>query len=564
MLSDIKIAHAAALRPIGEVAGECGILPGELEQYGTHKAKVRLDVLDRLRDRPNGKYVLVTAVTPTVLGEGKTLTSVGLGQAMRTSGRCAFTCIRQPSLGPVFGIKGGAAGGGYSQVVPMEDINLHLTGDVHAISAAHNLCAAFIDNHIVHGNALDIDTMSIEWPRVMDISDRVLRDIVIGLGGRTHGVPRQTRFEISVASELMAILALAEDLQDLRARIGRIAVGRSRTGQLVTAEDLKVAGAMTVLMKETIKPNLMQDLDGGPVFVHAGPFANIAHGNSSIVADRIALKLADYVITEAGFGADMGAEKFVDIKCRTSGLEPDAAVLVTTVRALKMQSGRFAPKPGRELAPVLAIEDLDALAAGMENLVKHIEIIRGFGIPVVVAINEFESDTPAEHALIREHACKTGAFRVVSHRLYAEGGQGGLDLADAVAEACEQPSSFTLTYPNKASLTEKIERIATGVYGADGIDLSASAERAIAAFTGMGYGGLPVCMAKTPLSLTHDPLLKGVPTGWRLPIRDVRISAGAGFVYALCGDIMTMPGLPTRPAGEDIDIDAEGNVVGLS
>lgn len=564
MRSDIEIAHAARVRPAREIAEELGLLPDEVEPNGRHKAKVTLKVLDRLRDRPNGRYVLVTAITPTPLGEGKTLTTVGLGQAFKAAGHSAISCIRQPSLGPVFGIKGGAAGGGYSQVVPMEDINLHLTGDVHAITAAHNLGAAFVDNHIYHGNPLGIDPNAVTWPRVLDISDRTLRNVVIGLGGRLNGNPRESRFEITVASELMAILALSESLQDLRGRIGRVMMARTRDGAPVTAEDLKVAGAMTVLMKETIKPNLMQNLEGGAVFVHAGPFANIAHGNSSIVADRIALKLADYVITEAGFGADMGAEKFVNMKCRVSGLEPDAAVLVCTVRGLKAHSGRFEVKPGRPLDPALLAEDLEALGAGMSNLHKQIENVRSFGIPVVVAVNAFENDSPAEHALIGEHARQAGAFDVVAHRLHAEGGRGGLALAEAVEAACAQPSKLHFTYPEHAPVREKIAAIATQLYGASGVDFSFEAGRAIQAISDAGLEELPVCMAKTHLSLSHDPKLKGAPHGWRLPVRDVRISAGAGFVYALCGDIMTMPGLPGTPAGEHIDIDAEGNVTGLS
>ena len=564
MLSDIEIAHAAQVRPAREIAEELGLLPDEVEPNGRHKAKVTLAALDRLRDAGNGRYVLVTAITPTPLGEGKTLTTVGLGQAFRAAGSTAVSCIRQPSLGPVFGIKGGAAGGGYSQVVPMEDINLHLTGDVHAITAAHNLCAAFIDNHIYHGNALGIDPHAISWPRVMDISDRALRNVVIGLGGRTDGNPRESHFEITVASELMAILALAEDIQDLRARIGRIIVARTFEGAPVTTEDLKVAGSMTVLMKETIKPNLMQNLDGGAAFVHAGPFANIAHGNSSIVADRIALKLADYVITEAGFGADMGAEKFVNIKCRASGLAPDAAVLVCTVRALKAHSGRFEVKPGRPLDPALLAEDLDALALGMPNLIKQIENVRSFGVPVVVAINAFPTDSPAEHALIGERAREAGAFDVVTHHMHAEGARGGLALAEAVALACEEPSTLRFSYPDSLPIREKIAAVATQVYGASGVDFSFEASRAMQALSDAGMCELPVCMAKTHLSLSHDPKLKGAPTGWRLPVRDVRVSAGAGFVYALCGDITTMPGLPGTPAGEHIDIDAQGNVVGLS
>lgn len=564
MLSDIEIAHQATLRPAREIGEDLGLLPDEIEPNGRHKAKVSLRVLDRLAGRPDGKYVLVTAITPTPLGEGKTLTTVGLGQALRAAGHTAFSCIRQPSLGPVFGIKGGAAGGGYAQVVPMEDINLHLTGDVHAITAAHNLCAAFIDNHIYHGNELGIEPHSVSWPRVLDISDRALRHVVVGLGGRIDGVPRQTRFEITVASELMAILALAENVHDLRARIGRIIVAETHDGRPVTTEDLKVAGAMTVLMRETIKPNLMQDLEGGPVFVHAGPFANIAQGNSSIVADRIALKLADYVVTEAGFGADMGAEKFVNMKCRASGLSPDAAVLVCTVRALKSHSGRFEVRPGRPLDPGLVTEDLDALAAGMPNLTKQIANVRSFGIPVVVAINTFPTDTPAEHALIAGAARDAGAHSVVEHRMHAEGGRGGLELAEAVVAACEQPSGLTFTYPSDAPIREKIAAIATQIYGASSVDFSFEASHAIQAISDAGLCNVPVCMAKTHLSLSHDPRLKGAPTGWRLPVREVHVSAGAGFVYALCGDITTMPGLPAKPAGEHIDIDAHGNVVGLS
>jgi formate--tetrahydrofolate ligase len=564
MLSDIEIAHQATLRPAREIGEDLGLLPDEIEPNGRHKAKVSLRVLDRLAGRPDGKYVLVTAITPTPLGEGKTLTTVGLGQALRAAGHTAFSCIRQPSLGPVFGIKGGAAGGGYAQVVPMEDINLHLTGDVHAITAAHNLCAAFIDNHIYHGNELGIEPHSVSWPRVLDISDRALRHVVVGLGGRIDGVPRQTRFEITVASELMAILALAENVHDLRARIGRIIVAETHDGRPVTTEDLKVAGAMTVLMRETIKPNLMQDLEGGPVFVHAGPFANIAQGNSSIVADRIALKLADYVVTEAGFGADMGAEKFVNMKCRASGLSPDAAVLVCTVRALKSHSGRFEVRPGRPLDPGLVTEDLDALAAGMPNLTKQIANVRSFGIPVVVAINTFPTDTPAEHALIAGAARDAGAHSVVEHRMHAEGGRGGLELAEAVVAACEQPSDLAFTYPSDAPIREKIAAIATQIYGASSVDFSFEASHAIQAISDAGLCDVPVCMAKTHLSLSHDPRLKGAPTGWRLPVREVHVSAGAGFVYALCGDITTMPGLPATPAGEHIDIDAHGNVVGLS
>ncbi len=563
VLSDIEIAHQAALRRIREVAEEIGILYDELEPYGPLKAKVSLDVLNRLADRPDGRLVDVTAITPTPLGEGKTLTTVGLGQALRATGRSAVTCIRQPSLGPVFGIKGGAAGGGYSQVVPMEDVNLHLTGDFHAVGAAHNLCAAFIDNHVYHGNSLGIDPSAITWRRVVDISDRALRDIVIGLGGRANGVPRESGYDITSASELMAILALADDLQDLRRRVGNVVVATSRDGRPVTAEDLKVAGAMTVLLKDAIKPNLLQNLEGGPVLVHAGPFANIAHGNSSVIADRMGLKLADYTVTESGFGADMGCEKFVNITCRASGLRPDCAVLVATVRGLKAHSGRFDIRPGVPLDPALMQEDLSALESGLTNLVKHVENVRAFGTPVVVAINTFPTDSAAEHALIARAALDAGAHAAVTHTLHRDGGRGGAELADAVAAACEEPSELRFTYADDDPVERKIEKIATGVYGAAGVEFAPAARRSIMSFTQMGYGHLPVCMAKTHLSITDDPNLKGAPQGWTLHVRDVRLSAGAGFLYALCGDIMTMPGLPARPAGEHIDIEPDGTVRGL-
>ncbi|MDO8914936.1 MAG: formate--tetrahydrofolate ligase [Coriobacteriia bacterium] len=563
MLSDVEIAQGAAMRPIAEVADGLGISPEYLEPYGRYKAKVSLGVRSSLADRRNGHYVVVTAITPTPLGEGKTLTTIGLGQALRASGRSAFSCIRQPSLGPVFGIKGGAAGGGYSQVLPMVDLNLHLTGDAHAVTAAHNLCAAFVDNALHHRSGVDLDPYAVTWRRVLDVSDRALRGNVVGLGGRTGGVPRETGWDITAASELMAVLALAEDLADLRARIGRIVVGTSRDGRAVTTEDLKVAGAMTVLMKDAIMPNLLQDTEGGPVFVHAGPFGNIAHGNSSIIADRIALKLAEFVVTEAGFGADMGLEKFINIKCRASGLRPDCAVLVCTVRALKAHSGRFDVKPGRPLDPGLLAEDLDALEAGMPNLVKQIENVRSFGIPVVVAVNRFPSDTDAEHELVRAHAKSAGAADAVSHTMHADGGRGGLELAEAVAKASKEVSQVRFTYPDDESVQAKIESIARRIYGADGVDFAEEVERKIAQFSAMGFGRLPVCMAKTHLSLSHDARLKGRPRDWRLPVSDIRLSAGAGFLYALCGDIMTMPGLPSRPAGESMDIDAEGTVVGL-
>jgi len=563
VLSDVEIAQHAKIRPISWVAESAGIEPRFIEPYGVYKAKIRLAISDTLADRPNGKYVVVTAMTPTPLGEGKTLTTVGLGQALAHTGRSAFTCIRQPSLGPVFGIKGGAAGGGYSQVLPMTDFNLHLTGDAHAVTSAHDLCAAFIDNSLFHRSPIYLDPYAVTWRRVLDISDRALRTVTIGLGGRFGGVPRDTGYDITSASELMVVLALADDLQDLRKRIGRIVVGSARDGHPLTTEDLKVAGAMTVLMHDAVMPNLLQNMEGGPVFVHAGPFGNIAHGNSSIIADRIALKLADYVVTEAGFGADLGFEKFCNIKCRTSGLAPDCAVLVCTVRALKAHSGCYEIRPGKPLDPRLLEEDLDAVRDGMPNLIKHIENVRAFGIPVVVAVNHFPTDTEAEHELIKEAALAAGAYAAVSQTTHADGGAGGVELADAVAAACEEESEFTLTYSDGDSAEEKMELLARNMYGADGIELSKEARRSLARFTEIGYGSLPVCMAKSHLSLSHDPDLKGRPTGWTLPVRDVRLSAGAGFLYALCGDIMTMPGLPSHPAGENVDIDADGNIVGL-
>jgi len=563
MKSDLEIAQGATLAPITEIAASVGISEEHLELYGPYKAKVSLDVLGEVGDRPQGRYIDVTAITPTPLGEGKTVTTVGLGQALKHVGKSAITCIRQPSLGPVFGIKGGAAGGGYSQVIPMEDFNLHLTGDVHAVSMANNLLAAYIDNHIYKGNDLDIDPYSITWRRVVDLNDRALRNVVVGLGGRMDGVPRETGFDISVASEVMAVLAMATDLQDMRTRLGRIVIGTNSNGDPVTAEDLKCAGAMAVLMKDAVKPNLMQNLEGGAVFVHAGPFANIAQGNNSIIADKIALKLADYVVTESGFGADMGAEKFLNIKCRASGLHPDCAVIVATVRGLKAHSGKFEVRPGQPLDERLRHEDLESLAEGIGNLEKHVENMKGFGIPVVVAVNTFPTDTDAEIRFIEERALAAGADFAVSHRVHPEGGAGGEELAHAVIEACEQPKDFDFLYPDGASIKEKIETIATRIYGADGVDFLPAAEAKVDLYTQMGFSHLPICMAKTHLSLTHDPALKGRPTGWRLPIRDIRASVGAGFLYPLCGDMRTMPGLPKTPAGDHIDIDADGSVVGL-
>jgi len=563
MKSDLQIAQEATLQPITDVASAVGISSEYLELYGNYKAKVSLDVLDELEDRPQGRYVDVTAVNPTPLGEGKTVTTVGLGQALQHIGKSVVTCIRQPSLGPVFGIKGGAAGGGYSQVIPMEDFNLHLTGDVHAVSIANNLLAAYIDNHIYQGNDLDIDPSSITWRRVVDLNDRALRNIIVGLGAKVDGVPRETGFDITVASEVMAILAVASDLQDMRKRLGRIVIGTNNSGEPVTADDLKCAGAMAVLMKDAIKPNLMQNLEGGPVFVHAGPFANIAQGNNSVISDRIALKLADYVVTESGFGADMGAEKFFDLKCRASGLQPDCVVIVATVRALKAHSGRFEVRPGKPLDERLQREDLESLAEGIVNLEKHVENMKSYGIPVVTVVNHFPTDTEAEHDFIKSKALAAGSDFAVTHKVHADGGAGGAELAEAVVEACEMPKNFQFLYPDEASIKEKIESIATKIYGADGVDYLPAAEAKIKLYTELGYSDLPICMAKTHLSLSHDPTLKGRPTGWRLPIRDIRASVGAGFLYPLCGDMRTMPGLPKTPAGDAIDIDADGNVVGL-
>lgn len=563
MKTDLEIAQEAKMLPITEIAKNIGLEEDEIELYGKHKAKVDLSVLDRLKDRPNGKYIDVTAVTPTPLGEGKTVTTIGLSLGLNKIGKKVITCIRQPSLGPVFGIKGGAAGGGYSQVLPMEDFNLHFTGDVHAVSLAHNLLAAFIDAHLLHGNKLNIDPYSISWNRVVDVSDRALRHIVVGLGGKANGVPRESGFDISVASEVMAILALASDLKDLRERLGRIVVAFAKDGKPITAEDLQCAGAMTVLMKNAIKPNLIQTTENTPCFVHAGPFANIAQGNNSIIEDKIALKLSDYVVTESGFGADCGAEKFMNIKCRISGLKPDCVVIVATVRALKMHSGRFTVVAGKPLDPALIQEDLDSLSRGIENLEKHIENMKLFGLPVVVAVNKFITDTEKEVNLIRERAIAAGAEDAVKSEVWAKGGEGGKELAEAVVKACEKPSSFKLLYPDDASIKEKIEVIATKIYGADGVDFAPVAEQKIKLYTELGWDKLPICMAKTHLSISHDPALKGRPRKFRLPIRDIRPSVGAGFLYPLCGDMRTMPGLPSVPAGTKIDIDEEGKIVGL-
>jgi formate--tetrahydrofolate ligase len=563
--SDLEIARGVTPRPIADVAHDLGIADDELELYGPTKAKVTLEGIRRLEaERPRGKYVLVTAITPTPLGEGKSTTSVGLAEGLNHIGKKAAVCIRQPSLGPVFGIKGGAAGGGYSQVIPMEDFNLHLTGDVHAIGAAHNLAGAFLDNSLHHKNPLGIDPHGILWPRVVDISDRALRHVVIGLGGREDGIPRETEFVITVGSEVMAVLALATDIFDLRARLGRIVLATTTDGKPVTAEDLGVAGSMTVLLKDAIKPNLLQTLEGGPAFVHAGPFANIAHGNNSIIADRLALATNDIVCTEAGFGADMGAEKFFDIKCRASGLSPDAAVVVATVRALKMHGGVGKIVAGKPLDPALLEENVEAVRLGAQNLAKQIENVTMYGIPAIVAINSFPTDTQGEVEAIREVALGAGARDAVVATHFVDGGAGAAALAEAVWAATQDGSAkFELLYPDEMPLADKIATIATRVYGAAGVEFLPAARKSLAQFEDLGYGHLPICMAKTQYSLSHDAALKNRPTGFTVPIREVRLSAGAGFVTPLCGEMRTMPGLPSRPGGEKIDIDTDGNIVGL-
>ena len=562
-LNDLAIARSIPLRPLSEVARVMGLGPDDLEPYGNTKAKVKLDLLKQPSNRAPAKYVVVTAITPTPLGEGKTVHTVGISQALNRIGKRACCVIRQPSMGPVFGIKGGAAGGGYSQVVPPEELNLHLTGDFHAVTAAHNLCAAFLDAHLFHGNELGLDPEQITWRRVLDMNDRALREIEVAHGGSKNGTPRRTGFDITSASEIMAILGLSKDLHDLRQRLGAMVVGYRKDGKPVTAEDLKAAGAMTAILKDALKPTLMQTLEGTPALVHTGPFANIAHGNSSIVADYIAMRSLDFVVTEAGFGADMGAEKFFDIKCRASGLKPDAALLVATVRALKMHSGRFTITAGKPLPDGLKQEDLDALAAGIGNLQKQIENVRLFGVPVVVAVNRFPGDTDAEIEFVRNAAVEAGALEAHVSTLFADGGKGGEALAHALVKAADQPNSFRLLYPDDASLKEKIETLATRIYGADGVDYEPLAEAQLAKFEANGYGRFPICMAKTQYSLSHDPNLKGRPTGFRFKVRDARVSVGAGFVYPLAGEIMTMPGLGKVPGGARMDIDADGNVVGM-
>jgi len=576
MLNDLEIAQAAELRPVTEIAKEVDILEDELDFYGKYKAKVSLDVRERLADKPNGKYIDVTAITPTPLGEGKTVTTIGLSQGLHYIGKNVFTCIRQPSQGPTFSIKGGAAGGGYSQVVPMEDFNLHLTGDVHAVSAAHNLCAAAIDTRIMHERnysdkawdkkglkKLNIDPYSITWNRVVDVNDRALRKIVVGLGTKEDGAPREAGFDITVASEVMAILALSTSLKDLRERLGRIVIGTDWRRNPITTEDLGVAGAMTVLMKEALKPNLMQTLAGSPAFVHAGPFANIAHGNSSIVADQIALKLADYVVTESGFGADCGMEKFFNIKCRYSGIIPNCVVMVATIRAMKMHGGGPKVTPGLALDKAYTEENLELLEKGLCNLEANLNIAHQFGIPVVVAINRFPPDTDSEIEMVKKAVEKFGAEAAVESNVWAKGGEGGAALAEAVVAACEKPSKFEFLYPLDIPIKDKIHAIATKVYGADGVDYSPEAEAKVKLYTKLGYDKLPLCMAKTHLSLSHDPTKKGAPKGFTLSVRDIRASTGAGFLYPLCGEMRTMPGLPSEPAFMKVDIDENGRTVGL-
>jgi formyltetrahydrofolate synthetase len=620
--SDIEIAQSVAPLPIDRIAAEAGILPDELELYGKTKAKVHLSIRDRLKDVPNGKYVVVTAITPTPLGEGKTTTTVGLSQALGAHlGKRVFTCIRQPSQGPTFGIKGGAAGGGYSQIIPMEEFNLHLTGDIHAITAANNLLAAAIDTRMFHEQTtpkdealfdrlcpakkdgsrrftpvmlrrlrnlgidktdpnkltpeersrfarLNIDPDSITWRRVMDTNDRMLRQITIGQGAEEKGLTRVTGFDMAVASEIMAILALATDLGDMRERLGRMVIGTNREGTPITADDLGVGGALTVLMKDALLPNLMQTIEGTPAFVHAGPFANIAHGNSSIVADQIALKLVGkdgFVLTEAGFGADMGMEKFFNIKCRYSGLTPHCVVLVATVRALKMHGGGTKVVAGQPLAHEYTQENLELLTDGCSNLVRMIQNAKHFGISVVVAINRFSSDTQAEIDLVRNVAVAAGAEDAVLSSHWAEGGAGAVNLAKAVVAACEKPTNFRFLYPLEFGIKQKIEAIVQGMYGGSGVEYSPEAEKKIELYTRNGFDRLPICMAKTHLSLSHDPNLKGAPVGFVVPVRDIRASVGAGFLYPLLGTMSTMPGLPTRPGYYDIDIDvATGRIVGLS
>jgi formate--tetrahydrofolate ligase len=561
--SDLEIARGAHLKPVDDIASEVGLGMHLLEPYGEQVVKIKLSAIEELADAPTAKYVVVTAITPTPLGEGKTTTTVGLGQAFRHIGKRATVAIRQPSMGPTFGIKGGAAGGGYSQVVPMEVLNLHLTGDMHAVTAANNMLAAMLDNHLFQGNTLGLDLNEITWRRVMDVNDRSLRNIVIGLGPRADGVTRQTGFDITAASEVMATLALSSSLADLRQRLGRIVVGYTAAGSPVTAEELDTAGSMAVILRDAIKPNLLQTMENTPVLVHTGPFGNIATGNSSVVADLIGIRTGDFLVTEAGFGADMGAERFFNIKCRTSGLRPDAAVVVATVRALKAHSGKYKVVAGKPLPPDLLAENPDDVLAGAANLRKQLENVRLHGVPPVVAINAFPTDHGSEHDAIRAVADDMGARSAVCTH-FADGGRGAAELAEAVAEAADEPSRFGFLYPDEASLREKIETVARRVYGAAGVSYSTQAAKQLDTYERAGFGTLPVCIAKTHLSISSDPALKGAPTGWTLPVREVRASVGAGFVYPICGDIRTMPGLSANPAAARIDLDENGEIVGLS
>ena len=561
--TDLEIARRATPKPMSEIAAQMGIGEHLLQPYGDDLAKVRLEAIEELSDRPMAKYVVVTAITPTPLGEGKTTTTVGLGQAMQHIDRRAVISLRQPSMGPTFGIKGGAAGGGYSQVIPMELLNLHLTGDFHAVTAAHNLLSAMLDNHLHHGNELGLDLDNITWRRVMDVNDRALRNIVIGLGGKMDGVVRQTGFDITAASEVMAILALATSPEDMRARLGRIVVGYTKSGDPVTAEQLNGAGSMAVIMRDALAPNLLQTLENTPVIVHAGPFGNIAHGNSSVVGDLIGIRGGDYLITEAGFGADMGAERFFNIKCRASGLTPDAAVLVATVRALKAHSGKYKIVAGRDLPEDLLAENPDDVAAGAANLRKQIENVKAHGVTPVVAINGFPTDHDSEHDAIREIAEQMGA-RVAVCTHFSDGGAGATDLAHAVVEACEEDSGFHYLYQDDDSLKTKIETVATTIYGAERVEYTTAASKQLANYEANGFGDLPVCIAKTHLSISGDASLKGAPTGHTLTVREARASVGAGFVYPICGEMRTMPGLSKAPAASRIDFDDDGEIVGLS
>ena len=560
--ADIDIAREAVLAPMSAIASQLDLAVEHLEPYGNNVAKIQLSALEELQKRPQGKYIVVTAITPTPLGEGKTTTSVGLGQAMGLLGKKAVLTLRQPSMGPTFGIKGGAAGGGYSQVVPMETLNLHLTGDFHAVTAAHNLLAAMLDNHLFRGNALSFDLNNITWRRALDVNDRSLRAIEVGRGGDLDGVTRETGFDITAASEVMALLGLSTSLKDLRARLGRIVVGYNADGEAITAEQLRAAGAMAVILKDALKPNLMQTLENTPVIVHTGPFGNIATGNSSVIGDLIGIRCADYVITEAGFGADMGAERFFNIKCRVSGLKPDAAVLVATVRALKAHSGEYKIVAGKALPAELLLENPDHVRAGAANLRKQIENVAIHGVSPVVAINAFPTDHASEHDAIREIAESMGA-RVAVCTHFADGGAGATELARAVVEACEEPTTFTMLYPDEMSLRDKIHTVATKIYGATTVEYSELASTQLNRYERLGMGNLPVCIAKTHLSISGDPSLKGAPTGHTLQVREVRASAGAGFVYPICGTMSTMPGLGSAPAAESIDLDESGNVVGL-